>query len=484
MILLLILLLILLIIEQQGQKEPQDQNQREIIYNKNENSSNNQNKNPNNNQNENPKNNHNEMQNNNQNSSLIFNENNNYHHSLKEESNKIFEELKLNIPLYMNNMKNNTDSFSYLKPQGEIGELIKEKATFETQREYFEINQNKENRKQIMEKATELSGFLIEKNSSNVFDSNSYILEDKNYKECRNGKKEILSKIIELIKDYAQCNGIEELIKQGKSDNNQENFKYILFLIHEISNNADLLKEGQNEVLNNITFFLEKHFNTYWGNVQSRINDFTDKIDAKQSISLQLFKTSSYLINIQHYDEIDGYLYEDKNMSDFGIIRYEQTKKFLIGILYFSQLFHDFGNGIFNIGSSSILKFDDLKEIKLFDQEQTYNLSEKGIYITFKPKRMMNDFDENKVKFIFYDSPFIPLDNSNDNNNIVRDFICISIFDENGNEINISDLKEEGRPDIYYNQKMNSNIKQCFYFNESKEDSDKDGITSENATNN
>ena len=424
------------------------------------------------------------MQNNNQNSSLIFNENKNYHHSLKEESNQIFEELKLNIPFFMNNTKNNINSFSYLKPQEQIEELIKEKAIFETQREYFEINQNKENRKQIMEKATELSGFLIEKNSSNVFDSNSYILEDKNYKECRNGKKEILSKIIELIKDYAQCNGIEELIKQGKSDNNQENFKYILFLIHEISNNADLLKEGQNEVLNNITFFLEKHFNTYWGSVESRISDSSDKIDAKQSISLQLFKTSSNLINIQHYDEIDGYLYEDKNMSDIGIMRYDQAKKFHLGILDFSQLFHDFENGIFIIGGSSILKFDDLKDIKLFDQKQAYNLSEKGIYTTFKPRRMMNFIDENKVQFISYDSPFVHLDNLNDNNNIVRDFICIRVFDENENEINISDLKEEGRPDIYYNQKKNSNIKQCFYFNESKEDSDKDGITSENATNN
>lgn len=494
-LLIAISLLILPIIGQQGQKGHEEQKPEEnsSIYNQNDNQNNNQNNNPNNNQNENPNNNnHNVNPNNNQNNrssnqgfSFNCNENKNHPNCLKEEPNQIFEELKSNIPLFMNKMKNNSDSFSQLNPQEQIEHLMEEKNNFENLRENFERNQNQENRKQVMEKATEIAGFLTQKDCSNVSESTSDILKDENFKECRNGKKEILTNVIELIKDYVQCNNINELISQGVSNNKQENFKYILFLIYEISSNPDSLKEGQSEVLYNVTLCLEEYFNTFWGNVESEISDSKDKIDAKKDISLILFKTLSNLVNIHHYDEIDGYLDEIKNISNFGIMRNEQAKKLHKGILDFAQQFHDFGNGTYNISSSmniSIIKFDDLNNNNLFDQEQIYNLSEKGIYVSFKPRKMMNDTGGNTVQFISYDSPLVPLNNSNNKNNIVRDFISLSIFDEDGNELNITDLQEDARPIIFYNQKQNRNMKQCFFFNESNEDLDRNGITSENVT--
>ena len=86
-----------------------------------------------------------------------------------------------------------------------------------------------------------------------------------------------------------------------------------------------------------------------------------------------------------------------------------------------------------------ILKFDDLNDEKLFYMGQTYNLREKGIYKIFKSRRISDDIGEIRIQIISYDPPLVNLDNSNDNNSIVRDFICKSIFDENGNEFNFTD---------------------------------------------
>ena len=47
-----------------------------------------------------------------------------------------------------------------------------------------------------MEKATELVGFMTQKDCSRVSDSTTDILEDKIFKEPKNGKKEIISKVI------------------------------------------------------------------------------------------------------------------------------------------------------------------------------------------------------------------------------------------------------------------------------------------------
>ena len=144
-----------------------------------------------------------------------------------------------------------------------------------------------------------------------------------------------------------------------------------MFLIYEISSNPDSLKEGQSEILYNVTLCLEENFNTYWKSVESEKSDKENKINAKQDISLILFKTLSNLVNIHHYDEIDGYFDENKNISDFGIMRNEQSKNLHKNILNFTQKFHDFGNGTYNISSSmniSILKFDDLNDENLFDQ--------------------------------------------------------------------------------------------------------------------
>ena len=203
-----------------------------------------------------------------------------------------------------------------------------------------------------MEKATEIAEFLTKKDCSIISNSSSDILKDDSFNNCREEKKEILADVISYVKDYVKCENIDELISNGISDNKQENFKYILFLIYEVSSNPDSLKEGESEILYNVTHCLQENFDKYWEAIKTNISENENKGEIKQDISLIIIKTLSNLINIHHYDEIDGYIDKDKNISDSGLMRNEQAKKIQKGIIDFAQKFHDFGNATYNISSS------------------------------------------------------------------------------------------------------------------------------------
>ena len=458
--------------------------------NQNENNQNNQNQNQNNqgqNQNQNNQNQNQNNQNQNQESSVNCNENKNHPSCLKEDSNQIFEEMKSSVPDFINNMRNQSDSFSQLNNEEQMGKLNEEKSSLETKKSAFKSDQSPEKRKDMMEKATEIAEYLTKKDCSNsVNSSSSDILADSTFQECRNQKKEIMTDIISLVKDYVQCENIDDLISTGVSEDKQENFKYILFLIYEVSSNPDSLKKGESEILYNVTLCLQENFDTYWTSVESDITEEDIvKADVKQDVSLILIKTLSNLVNVHHYDEIDGYLDEGIKMSDNGLMKNEQAKKIHKGMLEFAQKFHDFGNATYNISSSmniSILKFDDLNDANLLNEEQVYNLSDKGIFMKFKPRKMLQDNDGNIVQFIAYDSPLVSINSSNEDNNIVRDFVSLAIFNEKGEEINITDLPEEARPEIFYAQNQNKSMKMCFFYNESKDDLDTNGMAGENVT--
>ena len=395
-----------------------------------------------------------------------------------------FEDMKSGVPDFINNMMNQSNSFSELNSEQQMDLLNKEKNTFGSMTENFKNNQNQENRKQVMEKATEIAEYLTKKDCSNSSSSiSSEIYEDSNFQECRQEKQKIMTDIISLVKDYVQCENIDTLISSGVSIDKQENFKYILFLIYEVSSNPDSLKEGESEILYNVTLCLQENFDTYWTSVETDITSDSDKVDLKQDISLILIKTLSNLVNIQRYDEMDGFI--ETNIAESGIMQNEQAKKIHRGMLEFAQKFNDFGNASYTISSSmniSVLKFDDLDNNELLNTEQVYNLSDQGIIIKFKPRKMMSDNDGNTMQFISYDSPLVSTNNTNEDNNIVRDFVSLAIFDDEGKQIDITDLSEDAKPEIYYSQNQNRSMKMCFFYNETNGDLDTNGMIGKEVT--
>ena len=118
------------------------------------------------------------------------NENKNHPSCLKEDSNHIFQQMKSNFPDYINNLNNQTGSFSQLNFQQQNDMLETEKNDFGLKMQNFQNSQTQENRKEMMEKATEIAGYLTQKDCLNYTNSSSKdILGDTMFKTCREQKK-------------------------------------------------------------------------------------------------------------------------------------------------------------------------------------------------------------------------------------------------------------------------------------------------------
>ena len=249
-----------------------NQNQNNPNQNQDQNNPNQNQNNPNQNQDQNNPNQNQNNPNQSQETSVNCNENKNHPSCLKEDSNQILEEMKSNVPDFMNNMKNQSNSFSQLNSEKQMDKLKEEKNSLGNLTENFKKSPTQETRKEMMEKATEIAEYLTKKDCSNSSSSiSSEIYEDSNFQKCREEKQEIMTDIISLVKDYVQCENIDTLISSGVSTDKQENFKYILFLIYEVSSNPDSLKEGESEILYNVTLCLQENFDTYWTSVETDI---------------------------------------------------------------------------------------------------------------------------------------------------------------------------------------------------------------------
>ena len=416
---------------------------------------------------------------------------------LKDRSEPIMDNMKTKMPDFIEDMMDQSELFNQLPSSSQMKILEQTKEDLKEYRNKLNESNSQNNRKELVEKSTELAEFLNKRDCSLYED-------DKDYKECREKKKDILSDLISGIKQFFQCDKMVEIIKEGMTDDVEQNLKYILFLITEITNNADSLKEGESEVLYNLTLCLQENFEDYWENVQSSLeakSSLNSTVKAiKKDISFMLLKSLTNLINILHYDEIDGYV-QNNNISKTGIMENSEGKKIHKGIFDFIKQFNDFGNGTYNISDKmniSVIVYDDEeteaqtrllieeppKENEEENDEQIHNISDKGIYVILHPKKMMKRKGGHAMQFVVFDSPLIPIER-NDSNSTIRDFISITVFDKKGKEINITDLPEEERPVILYNKTHHKNLKHCFYYNETTEDLDTEGVeSSDNFTHN
>ena len=199
-VVLIFLIIVLLVfpftLEQQGQQE-NNQNQNQDPNNSQNNQNEGQNPGENNqNQNESQNQNENQKPNDEQDSSVNCNENKNNPKCLKEESTKLYEEMKSEVPGFIQDMKNNSEIFSQLDSQQKMDKLQQEKTEFGNLKENLQISPTQENRKQAMKKATKIAEYLTKKDCSNFTNSSSDITKDDSFNNCREEKKTILTDVI------------------------------------------------------------------------------------------------------------------------------------------------------------------------------------------------------------------------------------------------------------------------------------------------
>ena len=395
---------------------------------------------------------------------------------LKDKSKPIINKMKTKMPDFIEDMIEQSDEFEKLSPSKQFKYLEQTKDELNDNREKMKTKENQQNRKELVEKSTELAEFLNKRDCSLYKDTTQY-------NECRNKKKEIFTDLVSDIKNYFKLEKMLHIIEEGMTDDAEQNLKYILFLISEITNNADSLKEGESEVLYNITLWLQENFQDIWNEIQTKLKEKASLnasiLAIKKDISFMLLKSLSNLVNILHYDEIDGYI---KN----AIIP-KKGKKIHTGIFKFIKHFNDFGTGEYSISdkmnvSVTVLEENSeanarllLEETEEENEKQTHNISHKGIFVILHPKKMMKKKKGYVLQFVVLDSPLVPLE-KNKNKVVISDFISITIYDKDGNEININDLSGDEKPILLYNKNYHKYLSHCFYYNEKTEELETDGV--------
>ena len=321
------------------------------------------------------------------------------------------------------------------------------------------------------------------------------------YKECRETKKKIHKKIIDFTKDSFNCDNIMNLIStEGLSKDVEDNIKYIIYLIQELSNDAESFNIGENEVLYDMVTCFEKNFNPFWNQVEVflKSNETLDQsiIAIKKDLEILLIQSLVNLVKVLHFEEIDGYI--SKSVTEAGIMKNKKGEQIYQSIKEFVKHFNEFGPGEYNLSDSIIINVtvnDEYQENKenyrryLFEEneeedgekieelEHIVKYDDKGIIVILKPKPLMKIANAYSMQIVRYDSPIMPIKTSGNKDDSTLDtFVSITLYDKDGNEINIDDMPENIRPKIIYNRSYHKYLKHCFFYNEAIQDLSEEGI--------
>ena len=346
---------------------------------------------------------------------------------------------------------------------------------------------NIHNSTQIVQNLIKKERYLTNRDCSfyaNVSSRNSLSeINNTEYKNCREHKKIKQKKIIDYLKGNFNCKYFSLLIsKNGISKDVEENIKYIVLFLDEITNNADSFAEGDSEFLFNIITCIQENYEGYWNQVNDYLKEkgtLDVSISAiKKDISNYLIDSMSNLVKVLHYDEIDNYISEDdKNITKKGLMSYKRGKEVHNNIKNFMKNYNEFGDGTYNLSDSFIINVtvnNDGKNSLQNEDEKVIIYEDKGIILLLHPQSMMKYYNAYAIQVINYESPLISI---KANNNIYNAFMSITLYDNKGKEIKINDIPEDIRPNILYDKTVHKYMNSCLFYNEEIEDLSDDGVS-------
>ena len=391
---------------------------------------------------------------------------------------KLLEIFKSDIPAFIENMKTKIEDFMR---QGEekkteilnglestildLQQKIKDEIAEQTEKAEEHI-------KQLIEQGTEMAKYL----SYKVCDA-----ADMDYEECRNDKKKLLTNLLGAVKDnFGECSVIIGQISKLTEDA-QPNLKYILFLIDAITENPDAIEKGKSQIIYDILNCLEDQLEEYWPAISAKIGDQEVSFNTKFDVTNLLLKTYSNLVNVIHFEEIDGYIKKANEAT--GLIPDSQAKKIHQGIFKVLKKLNEFGEGVYNISANLALNVivnpGNLDVKGDADVKWIYD-ENKGIGIKLRSNYMLRELGAKSLQAVIFDSPFVSLRASREKEGGTSNtFVGITLYDEEGNEIIVKDFNiEDLRPEIFFKKTLYNAMTTCLYYNEDEDTIENTGIIS------
>ena len=319
--------------------------------------------------------------------------------------------------------------------------------------------------KDLIEKTTETSKAL----SIKVCD----ILKS-DYEQCFNNKKKIFSDLIQIVdENFGNCSVIvDEIYKL--TDNMEYNLKYFLFLAISLAENPDIIEKGTSQIIYDIIHCLEEKFPEIWPTINDAITiaKKVNSLNVKQDIINLLAKSISNYIPFIKFEEYYGFIEKAENLT--GFIKNKKAQKVYKNIFGILKKFNEFGTQTYNISANLNLNVLTNKDNSTLIQ--SIHNKEKGIKINLHLSYMLKDLKIHSVQAIVFESPLVSFKaERKSKGGIANTFVGIILYDKEGNEINIPDLKLD-KIEILFKKKLFKAMKTCLYYNEEKNEMDNDGI--------
>ena len=414
-------------------------------------------------------------------------------HCLKYNLDNLIEKLRTDIPEIIIKIQDRVESFKTLAVEAQLKVLQNLNTTLKAAMD--EVKKDAKKIKDFLEKGIEMAKYLANKDCS-IYASGSTSDEGQTYKaglylECRDTKKHILSSLIGTVKDQLQCSQIVQVITSKMlSDDIDENLKYILILVNEITNNPDALEEGLSQVVYDLTNCLQEKFDEYWPKVEKYLEEKKNYLRqsilaVKKDVSNIIMQSISNLVNVLHFEEIDGYIQQARDeIEKNGLIALDKAKKINQNIFNFIKKLNEFGNNYYEISGSMAVnvtvnpgQLDSTADAQVFVSD----LADKGIKLILHSNYMLREKGAYAMQTVVFDSPLVSVNAKNEiEDGAINTFVGITLYDKDGNEIVVSNLKlEDFRPQLLFNKKFYNNMKTCFFYNEKDEKLDDDGVKTE-----
>ena len=226
---------------------------------------------------------------------------------MKKEKISINEIIKTDLPEFLREVEDNVEHFSKM---AEILKFYYLKILIENYPN--QINFDPKEIKNYLEKSIELLKHLSSIDCTHYF----YIMTDneteieENYTKCRNNKKEGMKPIINFLKTVISfSNNITFIISNIEGKDLEENLKYILIFLKELTNNEDSYENEWSSIVTKFAIMLQEQFDYYWQKVYTQLyNDKNYLIyieEVKKEIILSIFEILTSIPRIIHYGEFD-----------------------------------------------------------------------------------------------------------------------------------------------------------------------------------
>ena len=332
--------------------------------------------------------------------------------------------------------------------------------------------------KAFIEKTTEVSHLL----SYKICD----IANINSYEKCRNEKKIVFSKILDILKEEFQCSKIYNLIITDLLSNDYElNLKNILFLLNSITNNPDSIEKGKSYIIYDSINCLHEKYDHYIPIVLNKLKDQSKNytLSFKLDITNILLRCISNLVNIIHFEEIDGYIRRTNIKT--GIISNEKAKQIYQNIFKALIKLSEFGNKFYNISNKLYLNVAVNPwnlEANIDAEFNIFDFKDKGIKIKLHSNFLLRITGAHFIQTVVFDSPLVSIRGGGviGGGGISNIFVGITLYDKNGKEIIVKDIKiDKFKPTIYYKKKLFNGMTTCLFYNEKENKIENTGVKSE-----